>query len=700
MSSTKPNNNYFLPYLKYKLKENRIAAVIFAILNFLALIVPCVILLSAIDFKKKHGEPIIFFDPESSSITLMLIFSAVVMIMLLIVSARAFKYYYNRAMMDTLGCLPLSYKDRFWGDYFGGLLANMISFVPLAFVSFFLTIFINSGMKELSEETSNLSERLRKIIISLFIIYIGVHAVTVFMTSCCGRLRTSILFSAVLMLGIPGIYVVYGLVGYSDLVGIDPLEILTARVGVLAPLGEVFSQVLKIINEDYSIFNEWDGKTAEFAIDSAFKLIIMILVIAAFIAGAYFIGKRRKAERVEQGFVFNMSLYVVTIVISVLVIGFALYYFPRGYEIDKISVIKAAVMSFVLFMGLELSQKKSFKGIAGSLIRYVLVFGASFGVLTLMRSTRGFGEESRVPSVSSVSKVIIDGEYFYGNNRSDKWRATYKEKSSVSTITDVHKNILEHKNEFTTGDMLEITYRMNDGSEFTRHYSCSEENAELIKGFSTEIKNVEEEGINFGFLSDPVYEGVNILSDPSNSGINIIADRTKGDVYILPEKFGEFMEILKNDVKYNYHANWRNSYGVASFRKSNTGNDRNSYIDSYTIMKEYEATIAFIENPENVIDAEKFLENAEKRYKVTYNGGGVYSFDIDISVKSTDESAAVQKLIGLMVPRDYNEVDSGIYCNKIFIYDYTTRSSFSIKAEDEEEAVKAIIEVFRGQVLQ
>lgn len=693
MNSTKPSNNYFLPYLKYKMRENRVSVIIFAILNFLALIVPCAILMFVIHAVKNKIDIKWSIGPEILWLILLLFFSAIVTIMFLIVSARSFKYYYNRAMMDTLGCLPLSYKDRFWGDYLGGLLANMISFVPFLVISFILTFIIDDGLKQLGEVTDGsmtyIMKNFHKILISLFIMYVAVHAVTVFITSCCGRFGTSILFSAVTMFAVPGIYVVYGMVGFSDLVGIEPLELLADHVGMFPPFGEVFSQIMRDIIKKYSLFDNFDRKV-DFAIDSAFNVIVIILIIAAFIAGAYFIGKRRKAERVEQGFVFNMPLYVISIVISALMIGFALYYFPRGYEIDAKSVLKAAGLSFVLFIGLELSQKKSFKGIVGSMIRYVLVFGVSFGFLTLMRATRGFGEEGRVPVAGAVSEVRIEGDYFV-HTYHDDGIVLYKEKSSVSSITDIHKKILENSEKLQTGEMLEITYLMKNGNKMIRHYSCREEDADLIKGFSNEIKDIDEEAINYGIVGEPIYDGINI---------RVVTRKDKQDeiYYVRPEKFEKFYEALKNDIKYNYHSHYKNTYADVTFH-----NNEDRLLGYYSILHEYTDTIAFIENPENVITAEEYsiIENKGIRYQISFSipkNDRAYGYSFHITVNSNDDSAAVQKLIGLISERDISDDDE--YYRYMWVYSSDIAANLVIKKEDAEEAVEALIEIVRRQALR
>ncbi len=700
MNSTKPSKNYFLPYLKYKMRENRVSAIIFFILNFLALIVPHIIMYvtisSAEERENAYNSVIIIDDPPSIIINLFLFFSAIVTIMFLIVSARSFKYYHNRAMMDTLGCLPLSYKDRFWGDYFGGLISNMISFVPFAVISIILTLKMAKDI-EVYDFMSYFPYNFRKMIISTFIMYAAVHAITAFITSCCGRLGTSIFFSVVTMVIIPGIYVAYGMVGFQNLLGIEPLEILADHVGMFTPFGEIFSQVLKDSYGSFNIYSGWIKST--FAIDSVFNVIVMILTIAAFIAGAYFIGKRRKAERVEQGFVFNMPLYVISIVISAMVIGFALYYFPKGYKIDAISVLKAAGLSFALFMGLELSQKKNFKGIWKSLIRYVLVFGVSFGSLILMRATKGFGEESRIPIASSVSEIKIEGEYFYWS--SDGREIIYKDSSSISAIIEGHKNLLEHSSELSTGDMLEITYRMKSGNETIRRYSCSKEN-EIIRGFSNDIKNLDEEAIPMIFLDDPVYDDALRIT---------VHKRIKGDYgyneenhFIRPDKFEEFVGILKNDIKYNYEENYTlSSVSAYYYGRIILHNEETSLWYEYRIYTPYEDTVAFLENSENLLSSETEYFKGNEKYSIFYQyypDNSPYGYTVDVNIKASDESAAVQKLIGFIVPKDAEEAAAGAYSKYFTIYDQTSYVNYAIKAEDEKAARDAIIEVFRRKVLR
>lgn len=44
----------------------------------------------------------------------------------------SFKYYRSRSSMDTLGCLPITYGQRFWGDFLSGLAAIVVPFSVMA----------------------------------------------------------------------------------------------------------------------------------------------------------------------------------------------------------------------------------------------------------------------------------------------------------------------------------------------------------------------------------------------------------------------------------------------------------------------------------------------------------------------------------------------------------------------------------------
>lgn len=706
MTSKKQNKSYFLPYLRYKLSRKRPQIIIFAVFNLIILILPVVLNIGPMFSIGANYEAYIknLRNPAYSKaydsfntfmgITFFLgnLIAVVSGIMLTVISAMSFKYYHNRAAMDTLGCLPLSYEDRFFGDYFGGLLVNLISFIPLFIISFIMTFIMELPVKKIEGISTTIMgypSFLRKFFITLLLMYISIHAITAFVTSCCGRLGNSITFSFVTMLIMPGLFTCFGMSGYYSVPGIDILSEIEERVGMFPPFGWIFSTVLNNIKQRY-YFYLTDGFMS-FAIESALNLIVMLLITAAFIVGAYIIGKHRKAECTEQSFAFNGAYHIISLTLIAMLIGFIVYYSPDG-GFDLKTILKALGITFFVYLALELSKNKSFKGFWKSLLRYGCVFGASFGFLILMRVTGGFGEQNRIPAVNSIDHVKISGDYFYGDfygTENTKYNII-RDKSSISAITDGHRRLLDNVDKLSTGEMLELTYATKGGGEIKRFYSCEKGENDIIKEFSNEIKKLEfSEKASLGFLDDPDFNDLNINYN----------SRKKNDPnshVMRAEKMAEFVKILKNNVIYNYDKSLDMSHdivqknGDVTFRTKSA----NKYLGRYTILPTYKDTIAFLEDPDNFLDGSEVKEG--ERYNIYYLNRDGFLGSINIVISSDDESEAVKRFIGLLEAKR-SETE---YSTSFIIYGTKNGVDYGVRKENETEAKEALAEVFREKVAQ
>lgn len=700
MTSKKRNKSYFLPYLRYKLSRKRPQMIIFALLNLITLILPVVLLIDPVsrmsagyeEYLNNLGNYKVLYDLPFSiarenfnyccGITLQLgVYAAIIsVIMLTIITASSFKYYYNRAAMDTLGCLPLSYGDRFFGDHFSGLLTDFISFVPCFIISFIMTFIIEAPMKNFGGMyITQYPSFLRKFFISMLFIFISVHAVTSFISSCCGKLGNSVTFSFVTMLLIPGLFTGFGMAGYYDVVGIDALSIIQEYVGMFPPFGIIFHAVLENANgQSNSIY-------MSFGIESSLNVAVILLITAAFIVGAYFVGKYRKAERVEQSFVFGGAYHAISLALVAMIIGFIVYFSNNG-GLDLVTVLKALGITFFVYLALELSRNKGFKGFWKSLLRYGCVFAASFGFLILMRVTDGFGEQNRIPSVNSIDHVEISGDYFYSTYDSDSPDNNISDKSSISQITETHRKLLDNADKLSTGDMFKLTYTTNSGREIKRFYSCEREENNIIKQASDEVKKL---GFSVGDLDDLVYDDTTIYYNSRS------ADDPNQHM-IRAEKIEKFCEILRNDViwNYDYSIDSHHSYipqkkqGEVTFRSRSGG----KYFGSYSILPTYKDTIAFLKDTDNFLNASEVKEN--EKYNIYYRTLDGFNIDLEIDINSDDESEAAQRFIELVKSREPGTEYSDLF------YIYGKNGNYGISKEDETEALEALVEVFLEKTAQ
>lgn len=134
-------SRFFGKYFMYKLTRFRGLAIAAAVLNFAALVLPATELYNSFskevtEYNIYHYTRIVF---DGNMFRFAFLAMAAMSVILVITPVLSFKYYNSRSSMDTLGCLPLTYKERFYGDFFSGLAANLITFIPFSAVGAIIT---------------------------------------------------------------------------------------------------------------------------------------------------------------------------------------------------------------------------------------------------------------------------------------------------------------------------------------------------------------------------------------------------------------------------------------------------------------------------------------------------------------------------------------------------------------------------------
>ena len=119
---TKMSKSNFGKYFRYKLAQNKPVIFIYALLNFLTVVVPQLMIYDKISNLDSYG----LFMAFENITKIMGLSITVCVIMITVNTVKSMRIYHDRAAMDTLGCLPLSYGERFWGELLSGICANFI----------------------------------------------------------------------------------------------------------------------------------------------------------------------------------------------------------------------------------------------------------------------------------------------------------------------------------------------------------------------------------------------------------------------------------------------------------------------------------------------------------------------------------------------------------------------------------------------
>lgn len=665
----------FGTYYRYQMSKKIPLMIVFAVLNFISTALLSLIVL--ISFNNMADDlPGMFYYIEPLSFIGMIFTSAlcISIIMIVVSTAMSLKLYHKRAAMDTLGSLPLSYTDRFWGDFLSLITSNIISLVPFSIIAVFLNNALKRPISTISDndlyfyrEYGLLSSMMNGFLITFIMVYIGVYAATMLISSCCGKCGSAIAFSLISIVMLPGIFTTYGDYFFMNIIGADSNAEIVESVGMLPPLGPVFSIIISASN----------GLNIRFLTQQPQCLVIFLLLCAAMIAGAYFIGKRRRAEMIGESFVFRSVRHVISLTLIVMMIGV----FSANFSFDKgvNGFIYVLLITFVIYFILEISQTKSFKRFWVVILRYACVLVVCMAFLSLVRSTNSFGAYKILPSKESVKEIKISGKYFYtqtefGNKEKEY---VFRAEESVSGILEEHAKLLQDKS-ISGGYSIKISYRLKGGQKITRCYGGADT---LIKGFSDAVKQLPDYSLgSLGLLDRTDFTGYNARYSSYN-------DNTTNGV-IRSDKITELAEALRYDIENNYAEG--SSVGYVRFYLSEDDDHFYSRDGYYEIYDCYEKSLAFFGDVDNFRASDS--ENEITAYRVSFQNMASRDEVVAVIVNVDDTSAAAKELLSYIQPRKGNSYSGG----EIYVRAVGDRySDFEIDPEKTDEALKAMFTLFR-----
>ncbi|MDE7361643.1 MAG: hypothetical protein K2N38_06900 [Oscillospiraceae bacterium] len=711
--------SFFGRYFKYKLSGLRGTAIAAAIMNFLSvtLIAIAVMVNCTLDQKSLESFDLGFggweyFFLMEAVLAVALTAFVIGTIMLAVTAVNNFSFYNRSTWTDVIGCLPLTYKQRFWGDLLSGLAAHMISFIPCSAAGVFLIAAAQSEVyknPDLSQQLlysegliiDKLIPTYLSLILMLLVGYLGVYASACLITSCCGKRGSAAFYTLAGLLLPAGIVIIYLTCIYWDTVGIDAALEISKAVPVFPGFGVWAGAALRMFSE-YLSFDE-ALKGLWFLTDEPEYLIIAVLMIAALTAGAYFLGKYRKTERTGRDFVYGGMYHVISALLIAVVIGISLVFVisdDRAFE--PIGMLFSAFFAFVPYIIIELVHRRSLKKIWLSAVRFAVISAACFGIIMLGRATGDFGAEKYIPSDTSVEEVRISGykvisNYNYTNISRDDY--VYASDEAISVLIGEHRRIIDNLDEgFYTGNALKITYVLKNGRRVCRFYSPRYYDDKMLPAADKVFENIRTleptDSSALGIVSTQRYDDIWISY--SEYVRNDAGDRSEKVSYITRGREKAFMDILKHElINLPPVADYEDKAGLVRIEFTLGGRD---YVDVYHIPVRYAETLAFLSEPENLRGEPKPVE-AEK-IVFTWNVRGDDVTDtvglLEVEVRSDDESEEARELLSYirMPGETFEEASENVYV----YYDNThSGGGMYIAKTDERAVLRAMLKIARAE---
>jgi len=411
------------------------------------------------------------------SIVVCFLMLAAMFIMSYVIPGKAFRWLYNKTVVDMDYALPVSDNTRFFGDLAAGSIA---SFVP-----HILAIGAASGLFFLLP----FGDMTRQEVITIFwacmqVVLTGLVSCIMFMASSllvmslCGRavearIMPFVINGAIVIVHVAAIALMTrGMYGYSNNGDFEFRSIAST-----SPLGLLLYTLISLT----STASEFE--TYRLAMFHADVYIPLIIVTVLFFAGAYILVRCRRAERVGSPYVFKAARHIVpSAVMFMIVTLFSLIVLPESGDLKEIDFagftglfVAMCILSFVVFIIMELISGKGFSRFHITAARYGITLAVSMLVCLGIYSFGGLAFERYVPAAEDVERAYLRLELSnYGEEYEGFYYTRTVDRKAIEGAVKAHEHFA---NEGSDDGKYRFAcdFDLKGGSTLSRRYYCSEE---------------------------------------------------------------------------------------------------------------------------------------------------------------------------------------------------------------------------------
>ena len=608
--------SFFKEYLVYRLSAQKANLILCCILNILTL--PLFFTAIMAGYGNMNSSEFYYFGSYFA------ILCGIFLIVLAVIGAvTSFEYYNSKKLTDMIGSLPLSYKQRFWGDFIAGYIANAAPVIPIGLITaFFFGTY--SGFRD-----PGIFGKLPFMIgmaLSLIMALTFVYLFAVLIVSACGKVLHSVLFSIFGTASLTGTAV--GLAGCfaSGMLGVDTLEYMYETVRFFPPLGPVIdllhgisylrgnSFVLSFKNAYFYL--DYDSIGDFFAVMNVWQLLYFVLLGTCIALGAFYLGKKRKTEKTGSAFAVKPVFYVIGSLISASAV-LMMTVMSVGSSDLRSRLLLAAGAGGIMFITAAVIYFPKKKNLPQCVLCGMLSIGVSVGTAALLRGTRSFGLAYLPDNTKEIKYIRVN----YSFDITDK--------SDIREYIKTHNNILRSRWEDiefgSSGYSHSVEIMTVDGRITYRQYYSPSRNA--ILEMENNVKSLEGYGRYF-------FEDLSHYS--SRFECRVIEERV---TYDIPEQDAEeFLAVLSAEAAEKYDPQ-AELYASVEFGHSHS--------QSFNIQKNFENTIALLKRIRSTaeIDPDQII------LSIKYRAGGTSADNqaMSIAVRNKDmDDPLVKELIGLL----------------------------------------------------
>lgn len=419
-----------------------------------------------------------------------------------VTTLRSFRCLHNKSVVDMDMSLPINHNTRFFGDLAAVFTVNILPHLIAILLAQILLQFADLSAFDTQGETQAIVDAIMgpMAFTGLFMCIMEV-ALTLLMISFCGRLAEACIYPILMNFAIPVIHSmsvnlvesgVYGAVLYPS--SFTAVMGSAYPITASSPLGMLIMTLYSMISTDC----KWSVSDCGPIFRPEYGIPALLVTLACF-AGAYFLIKYRRAERVGMPYVYKgMGLVIPGIVIFAITVPVS-YFISinvRGQEdtMDYYSftqnnipgmIIGTIISTFILYIIMELISGRNFRKFGLSVAKWAGTLAACALICFGLNMSNGFGAAYYVPNPDRVASASMS--YYDSNSFGEEYRTSSLTKNQftikgvsgddiLQTVREVHDEIPKNNGDVASdGKYVSFYYVMKDGTQLERRYSVSSE---------------------------------------------------------------------------------------------------------------------------------------------------------------------------------------------------------------------------------
>ncbi len=386
------------------------------------------------------------------------------------------KYNNSLPFADTALAMPLTHKQRYFGDFLTGLIIGIAPFglsaviaLPFAFVMENTAKLYTDKMPVIWQFFSNAPSFFIQLSIILLLFFLGIYTVSCFMNAACGKFSATVIYSIIAMV----IFTAFVLINTAFITEnakgmIDSGYIIKTAFSFTVPIGSFITSIVSLI-ENF-VYDSSANTVVEIP-----QLIVTLAIYGLLFFAGYRMTIKRKSEKTGKTFVIDIVYHVISLITISTILLFGPY---SGNSTFFIGVVILAALAYMFF---ELSFRLGFEKFRLTVIRFVCaIVGTVILYFVFVPVSEAIGAYQ--PDINNIVSVELKGKSFEAKVSS----ITFTEKEQIKQLYAIQKEV-HNSPETETGNDIVFTYTSNDGSVESRGYA--------LHGYSyriwEKIKNID-----------------------------------------------------------------------------------------------------------------------------------------------------------------------------------------------------------------